>query len=185
MNRAGKGLLLRLLHGLLIPSISVVLHAGELLSDALCRRQAMAFQTPVLLRRSVARATLLAYVGLADRDRQPAQLLSGGEQQRLVLARALATEPDVLFLDEPTASFDLVSTQTITRIVCEANGAGTKIVLVTHDIGQAQRLASDVVFLHRRQVRRACRGTQTLRRTPIVGRTRFPRWGPRAVNADP
>ena len=129
----------------------------------------MVFQKPVLLRRSVAanidfvlrgrslaradrrarRDDLLARVGLADRARQPARLLSGGEQQRLALARALAIRPQVLFLDEPTASLDPASVQTIEAIVLDASRAGTKVIFVTHDIGQARRLAGDVVFLHR------------------------------------
>ena len=124
----------------------------------------MVFQTPVLLRRSVAanidfvlagrggrdrarRDGLLDHVGLLDRSRQPARLLSGGEQQRLALARALATEPEVLFLDEPTASLDPSSVLKIEETVLAAHEAGTKIVFVTHDVGQARRLAGDVVFL--------------------------------------
>ncbi|MEM7636050.1 MAG: AAA family ATPase, partial [Pseudomonadota bacterium] len=64
-------------------------------------------------------------------------------------ARALASDPDVLFLDEPTASLDPSSTQTIETAIAEASGRGVKIILVTHDAGQARRLANDVVFIHR------------------------------------
>ncbi|MGI9409269.1 MAG: ATP-binding cassette domain-containing protein, partial [Hyphomicrobiaceae bacterium] len=127
-------------------------------------RQAMVFQRPVLLRRSVAanidfvlalrggpsparRDALLDHVGLAARARQPARLLSGGEQQRLTLARALATEPDVLFLDEPTANLDPASVLMIEDIVTAAHANGTKIIFVTHDIAQARRLGGDIVFL--------------------------------------
>jgi tungstate transport system ATP-binding protein len=124
------------------------------------------FQTPVLLRRSVAanidfvlrsrggsdaarRDALLGRVGLDGRQAQPARLLSGGERQRLALARALATEPGILFLDEPTASLDPASVLKIEEIVRGAAAAGTRIVFVTHDVGQARRLADDVVFLSR------------------------------------
>jgi tungstate transport system ATP-binding protein len=79
----------------------------------------------------------------------PARLLSVGEQQRLVVARALAGKPDILFLDEPTASLDPASVQQIEALLIEANAAGTAMVLVTHDIGQARRLANEVIFLHR------------------------------------
>jgi tungstate transport system ATP-binding protein len=126
----------------------------------------MVFQRAVLLRRSVAanidfvlrlkgtatserRDEILEHVGLLDHARQPARLLSGGEQQRLALARALALEPEVLFLDEPTASLDPASVQMIEQIVSAAHRRGTKIIFVTHDLGQAKRLADEVVFLHR------------------------------------
>ncbi|HEY5720378.1 MAG TPA: ATP-binding cassette domain-containing protein, partial [Gammaproteobacteria bacterium] len=141
------------------------------------QQQALVFQRPVLLRRSVAAnlefvlglrgpvdrercRVLLRHVGLEARARQPARLLSGGEQQRLALARALALEPRVLFLDEPTASLDPASTATIERLVREAQAAGTKVVYVTHDIGQARRLADEVVFLHRGRL---------LEQTPAAG----------------
>ncbi len=168
-NGAGKSLLLRLLHGLIAPTAGTVLWEGRALDDALRRRQAMVFQRPVLLRRSVAAnvrfvlklrgrqnpervEAILDEVGLAARAGQPARLLSGGEQQRLALARALATEPEVLFLDEPTASLDPASTAAIETIVQHAHERGTKIIFVTHDLGQARRLADDVVFLNRGQL---------------------------------
>jgi len=163
---AGKSLMLRLLHGLLAPTAGEILWGGAPLGDAVRRRQAMVFQKPVLLRRSVAanldfvlqekgaakrarRDALLAEVGLLDRVKQPARLLSGGEQQRLALARALAKAPEVLFLDEPTASLDPGSVLMIEEIVAKARGRGTKIILITHDQAQARRLAEEVVFLHR------------------------------------
>lgn len=165
-NGAGKSLLLRLLHGLLRPTAGEVRWGGRALDDSLRRRQAMVFQRPVLLRRSVAAnirfvlklradaapghvAGILEEAGLASQARQPARLLSGGEQQRLSLARALALDPRVLFLDEPTASLDPASTAAIEAIVTRAHQRGTKVVFVTHDLGQARRLADDVVFLHR------------------------------------
>ncbi len=168
-NGAGKSLLLRLLHGMIAPTAGTVRWAGRAPDEAVRKRQAMVFQRPVLLRRSVAanidfalglrgggspgaRAAMLDHVGLADYANRPARLLSGGEQQRLALARALVLEPEVLFLDEPTASLDPASVQMIETIVGEAHAAGTKIVFVTHDVGQARRLADEVVFIHRGRV---------------------------------
>jgi tungstate transport system ATP-binding protein len=168
-NGAGKSLLLRLLHGLIAPSAGTVLWNGAPLGPQVRRRQAMVFQKPVLLRRSVAanldfvlrarggadpvrRDALLRHVGLESRAAQPARLLSGGEQQRLALARALATGPEVLFLDEPTASLDPASVLKIEETARAARAAGTKVIFVTHDIGQARRLAGDVVFLDRGRV---------------------------------
>lgn len=165
-NGAGKSLTLRLLHGLIEPSAGTILWGGAPMSDAIRRRQAMVFQRPVLLRRSVAanmdfvlrhkdragrerRDALLAQVGLLDRAGQPARLLSGGQQQGLALARALAVDPDILFLDEPTASLDPASVQMIEDVVREIHSRGTKVIFVTHDIAQARRLADEVVFLHR------------------------------------
>ena len=168
-NGAGKSLLLRLMHGLLVPSGGRVTWGGHPLDEAVRRRQAMVFQRAVMLRRSVAanidfvlrlrgradparRRDILEHAGLADRADQPARLLSGGEQQRLALARALATEPDVLFMDEPTSNLDPASTLVIEDITKAARDRGTKIVFITHDMGQARRLADDVVFMHRGKV---------------------------------
>ena len=165
-NGAGKSLLLRLLHGLIPPSSGEITWGGRALDETVRQRQAMVFQRPVLLRRSVSanidfvlglrgtatpgrRAEILDLVGLTDRAKQPARLLSGGEQQRLALARALALSPDVLFLDEPTASLDPASVHWIEEIVRAAQDRGTKIIFVTHDIGQAKRLGDEIVFLHR------------------------------------
>ncbi|HUS96578.1 MAG TPA: ATP-binding cassette domain-containing protein [Hyphomicrobiaceae bacterium] len=172
-NGAGKSLLLRLLHGLIAPTSGAILWGGQPLDAAIRRRQAMVFQRPVVLRRSVAanidfvlglrgkrankteRDELLAHVGLLGQARQPARLLSGGEQQRLALARALALQPEILFLDEPTASLDPASTVMIEDIVMRAHRQGTKVFFVTHDIGQARRLADDVVFLYQGTVTEA------------------------------
>ncbi len=167
-NGAGKSLLVKLLHGLITPTAGRISWNGQAPMAAVTRRQALVFQKPVLLRRSVAanldfvlkvrggdrrrREALLRHVGLGDKARQPARLLSGGEQQRLALARALATDPEILFLDEPTASLDPASVVKIEEIVRDARAAGTRIVFVTHDVGQARRLADDVVFLHRGRV---------------------------------
>ena len=130
----------------------------------------MVFQRPVMLRRTAAAnvayamparddarvADLLRQVGLSDLANRPARRLSGGEQQRLALARALARDPEILFLDEPTASLDPAATKAVEDIVQAVAASGVKIVMATHDIGQARRLAGDVVFLARgRLVERA------------------------------
>jgi tungstate transport system ATP-binding protein len=128
----------------------------------------MVFQRPVMFRRSALGnlrfALAIAGVPASERDRrardalervglvtishQPARVLSGGEQQRLALARAWMLEPEVLFLDEPTANLDPGATREIERIVGAIHAAGTKIVMVTHNLGQAQRLADEILFLH-------------------------------------
>lgn len=171
-NGAGKSLLLRLLHGLLTPKTGDVLWQGAPLTRDAMRAQAMVFQRPVLLRRSVAanlsfalsvkglkgrtRARMieaaLASAGLSHLARRPARVLSGGEQQRLAVVRALACEPDLLFLDEPTANLDPASTAAIESLILDANASGVTIVLITHDAGQARRLGEDVIFLQDGQV---------------------------------
>jgi tungstate transport system ATP-binding protein len=167
-NGAGKSLLLRLLHGLIAPTAGAVLWQGRPADRSIRHRQAMVFQRPVLLRRSAnanmlhalrahgfSRAeakerarTWLDRAELAQLAEQPARLLSGGEQQRLAVARALSLDPEVLFLDEPTASLDPASTHGIETLIQNAAAAGTKIVLVTHDLGHARRLADEIVFLY-------------------------------------
>jgi tungstate transport system ATP-binding protein len=169
-NGAGKSVLLRLLHGLLKPSAGRVFWASA--PEHAARRQAMVFQRPVLLRRSVLANTLypltlagvahderlaraqeaLALVGLADRAADPARKLSVGQQQRLALARAAALQPELLFLDEPSASLDPAAPRAVEEIVLTLAQRGTKIVMTTHDLAQARRLAGDVVFLHRGNV---------------------------------
>jgi tungstate transport system ATP-binding protein len=166
-NGAGKSVLLRLCHGLLRPSSGkIVWNQPELPGEA--RRQAMVFQRPVLLRRSalanvthalgVARAPraerdprareALRKVGLEQLAAHPARVLSGGEQQRLALARAWALRPEVLFLDEPTANLDPAATHEIERVIEAMHDSGAKIVLVTHNLGQARRLGDEILFLH-------------------------------------
>ena len=169
-NGAGKSLLLRLCHGLLTPSAGRVIWSDHGLGAAWVeRRQAMVFQHPVVLRRS-ARANVtyglalagvswrerrrqaeeaLAEVGLAELADRPARALSGGERQRLALARAWALHPEVLFLDEPTASLDPAATRAVETVIAAFDMAGTKIIMTTHDLGQARRLADEVLFLHK------------------------------------
>lgn len=166
-NGAGKSQLLRILHGLQEPSVGGVSWFGKPLDRAARNRQAMVFQRPVLLRRSVSgnlnfalsgkgftrsarrgRVTeALSLARLTDKATRPARTLSGGEQQRLAIARALIAQPDLLMLDEPTASLDPASTRAVEQMIAAARLAGVTLVLVTHDAGQARRLADDVAFL--------------------------------------
>ena len=167
-NGAGKSLLLRLLHGLIRPTAGKVLWQGRPLDREGRRAQAMVFQRPVMLRRTVLanlrfalavrrvggaeraarEAEAIERARLGDLAGRPARVLSGGEQQRLAIARALACGPRVLFLDEPTASLDPASTHAIEQQIREAHESGVTIVMVTHDVGQARRLGEDLVFLH-------------------------------------
>ncbi len=170
-NGAGKSLLLRLCHGLIMPTQGSVIWRGAAAQNAESLRfgQAMVFQKPVLLRRSVlANAefplklrglnaatrrdlamAVLDRVGLAGLAERPARVLSGGEQQRLALARAWVLQPQILFLDEPAAALDPSATRQVEGIIESIARSGTKIVMTTHDLGQAKRLAGDVIFLHR------------------------------------
>lgn len=165
-NGAGKSVLLRLCHRLLRPTTGEVRFNGPETVDGR-RRHAMVFQRPVMLRRSalanVAYGPMLAGVPRRERLRtaeealervglrhfatQPARVLSGGEQQRLALARAWALRPELLLLDEPTANLDPSATQAIESAIQAMHAAGAKIVLVTHNLGQAHRLGDEIVFL--------------------------------------
>jgi len=164
-NGAGKSVLMRLMHGLLAPVSGRV--SWNFPERGKRRRQAMVFQRPVMLRRSayanVAYALDLAgvsepergalvnealeSVGLMSVAHRPARVLSGGEQQRLALARAWALHPEVLFLDEPTASLDPGATREIETVIRAFDAAGTKIVMATHNLGQARRLGDEILFL--------------------------------------
>lgn len=163
-NGTGKTLLLRLLAGLLPADGGSIRWAGAVQPDG---RLAMVFQQPMLLRLSVftnvefalrpqaltaaerrARtAEVLERVGLAHRHKDGARLLSGGERQRLALARAWAVRPRLLLLDEPTASLDPSATEQVERIIREIRTEGAKVLMTTHNLGQATRLADDIVFL--------------------------------------
>ena len=167
-NGAGKSLFLRLCHGLIRPTTGRVLWQGAKGRDP-ADAQAMVFQRPVMLRRSVAanvdyalklrgmaaaerRAAVedaLGHTGLRRLADNPARVLSVGEQQKLALARAWALQPEVLFLDEPTASLDPAATHAVEQIINAIDAAGTRIVMTTHDLGQARRLGDEVMFLNR------------------------------------
>jgi tungstate transport system ATP-binding protein len=165
-NGSGKSVLMRLCHGLLTPSSGRVVWRGSR-DDGRPRAQAMVFQRPVMLRRSalanvtyglalagVPRAKcneraheVIDAVGLTAVANRPARVLSGGEQQKLALARAWALDPEVLFLDEPTANLDPGATREVERIVDKIHASGTKIVMTTHNLGQARRLADEILFI--------------------------------------
>src|ERR1043166_3772381 len=148
-NGSGKSTLLRLAMGLVAPTAGRITWGGR---GAPGERLAMMFQRPVMLRRSAAAnvayarparddarvAELLRQVGLADLAGRPARRLSGGEQQRLALARALARDPEILLLDEPTASLDPAATKSVEDILRDVAQSGVKIVMATHDLGEAQ-----------------------------------------------
>jgi tungstate transport system ATP-binding protein len=163
-NGSGKSILLRTLHGLIQPTAGEITWAGSAWRP---REQAMVFQHPVVLRRS-ALANIeyaLAVNGISGQKRRerareaiervalgytadrPARVLSGGEQQRLALARAWALSPRVLFLDEPTANLDPRAATEVERVIGEIHASGTAIVIATHALGLARRVAEEVVLL--------------------------------------
>jgi tungstate transport system ATP-binding protein len=168
-NGAGKSVLMRLLHGLLTPTSGAIRWAKDDVMSAR-RAQAMVFQRPVMLRRTVrenvefalqiagkfatdddmraAADAALNRVGLMRLAERAARLCSGGEQQRIALARAWVLQPEVLFLDEPTASLDPAATRAIEEAIVAMHAQGTTIVMATHDLGQAKRIADRVLFLH-------------------------------------
>jgi len=171
-NGSGKSVLLRMMCGLLAPSGGSIAW-GERSGGAPGQGVAMVFQHPMMLRDSVlanvglalkplglarrerlSRArVMLERVGLADRARESARHLSGGERQRLALGRAWLTRPRLLLLDEPTASLDPSAVEAVEHIIREIRTEGTKVVMTTHNLGQATRLADDVVFLSGGRVR--------------------------------
>jgi tungstate transport system ATP-binding protein len=173
-NGSGKTTLLRMAMGLLAPSRGRVTWAGRG-ADAPSRRGFM-FQRPTMLRRSAAAniryalkaasvpgnlldrrvEELLSMVGLDGLGGRPARRMSGGEQQHLALARALACNPAVLFLDEPTASLDPAATKAFEDVVQSIVARGIKVVMSTHDLGEARRLAGEIVMLHRGRVIETC-----------------------------
>jgi len=169
-NGSGKTTLLRAAMGLIPVDGGRITWGGREVAPP--DRRAIVFQRPVMLRRSAAgnlryalaaadipraqhaarTAELLALVGLEPLADRPARRLSGGEQQRLALARALARDPDLLFLDEPTASLDPAATKQIEDLIATIAARGVKVVMSTHDLGQARRLAGDIVLMHRGRI---------------------------------
>jgi tungstate transport system ATP-binding protein len=163
-NGAGKSVLMRLCHGLFAPTSGSITWRGAANGRT---RQAMVFQRPVMLRRSALANVVYALklAGISPRERElrardvidavglssvaerPARVLSGGEQQRLALARAWALGPEVLFLDEPTANLDPGATRDVETLIGQIRAGGTKIVMSTHNLGQAKRLGDEILFL--------------------------------------
>lgn len=172
-NGSGKTSLLRAMHGLERISRGRLIWQGA--PDRVRLAQAFVFQAPILMRRSIldniaypllldglgraaARAqaaAMAARVGLGGPLDRPAQVLSGGERQKMALARALIRAPEVLFLDEPCANLDGRSTRDIEAVLKAARADGTRIVMSTHDLGQARRLADDVILLYQGRVHEA------------------------------
>jgi len=170
-NGAGKSLLLRLCHGLIQPTSGAVVWQNNQGNSA-SNHQAMVFQRPVMLRRSV--AANIAYVlalhkvpkgqhpalidealtlaGLTALANRPARVLSAGEQQKLALSRACVMRPQVLFLDEPSANLDPGATHAVEETIGAIHERGAKIIMTTHDLGQARRLADEVLFFHQGQL---------------------------------
>jgi tungstate transport system ATP-binding protein len=185
-NGAGKSTLLRLMHGLLRAS-GGSLHWPQPLS------QGMVFQRPVMLRttalanveyglklqgvgeaeRRRRAVAALARVGLPELAARPARRLSGGEQQRVALARAWALEPQVLFLDEPTASLDPASSREVERIIQEIAATDTRIVMTTHNLAQARRLAEEVIFIDSGRVIEQSLATSFFREPQTAAARRF------------
>ncbi len=181
-NGSGKSTLLRLCMGLTTQTDGHITWDGQTKMRPV--RRAFVFQRPVMLRRSVAANViyslekanyprrkiharipeLLERVGLLGLETRPARRLSGGEQQRLAIARALARDPELLFLDEPTASLDPAATRSIEDIVRMAAQSGIKIVMASHDLGQVRRLAGDVIFLVRGSICEQATAEQFLNR---------------------
>ena len=165
-NGAGKSLFLKCLHGLIKPTFGSIKVCGEDIRGP-STDQAMVFQKPVLLRRSVfenlqfaaPRGTdsgtidkALCTAHLDDKRDLPARLLSGGEQQRLALVRALLRNPKLLALDEPTASLDPASVQIIEGLIQDFTELGGKTIFISHDVGQAKRIGSEIIFLHKGRI---------------------------------
>ena len=164
-NGSGKTTFLKVLHG--VARLSEGERHWSCPEEEAIQHQAYVFQTPTMLRRSVRQN--LAYplkllglpkievservekwarrIGLQGALDRPAPRLSGGEKQKLALGRALIRNPKVLFLDEPCANLDGRSTREIETLLANAHSKGTRMVMATHDIGQARRLASDLIFM--------------------------------------
>ena len=168
-NGAGKSIFLQTINGLFsVQSGRLTFNLMEI-NQEIRKQQAMVFQNPVLLRRTVIAnlqfisnlrnkesnrllKKILSKVGLEGYEKKPARLLSGGEKQRLSMARALMINPNLLLLDEPTANLDPYSLKLIEDLVLEENSIGKTIIFTTHDMSQAKRLATDVIFLNKGKV---------------------------------
>lgn len=191
-NGAGKSVLLRLCHGLLRPTSGTIRWHSSEFADV-PGRQAMVFQRPVMLRRSALANVVyslkvsrvpselcmeqaleaLRRVGLESLASSPARVLSVGEQQRLALARVWALKPQVLFLDEPTANLDPGATYEIEKVIQALHESGTKIVMVTHNLGQAHRLGDEIFFLHQGRLVERTPAARFFRRPESAEAARF------------
>ena len=190
-NGSGKTTLLEALHGLRKLSSGKV--EWNISNSQAAAEQAFVFQSPIMLRRTVAenlafplkvrRLSKLATttevmmwakkIGLEDKIKQQAVLLSGGEMQAIAVARALITKPKMLFLDEPTASLDGATKKAIEDILISASSNGTKILMSTHDLGQLKRLARDIIFLHKGIVEAHCSKEEFLTKPPSKAAKQF------------
>ena len=190
-NGSGKTTLLEALHGLRKLSAGKV--EWNISNSQAAAEQAFVFQSPIMLRRTVAenlafplkvrRLSKLTTttevmmwakkIGLEDKIRQQAMLLSGGEMQAIAVARALITKPKMLFLDEPTASLDGATKKAIEDILISASSNGTKILMSTHDLGQLKRLARDIIFLHNGIVEAHCSKEEFLTKPPSKAAKQF------------
>ena len=190
-NGSGKTTLLEALHGLRKLSAGKV--EWNISNSQAAAEQAFVFQSPIMLRRTVAenlafplkvrRLSKLTTttevmmwakkIGLEDKIKQQALLLSGGEMQAIAVARALITKPKMLFLDEPTASLDGATKKAIEDILISASSNGTKILMSTHDLGQLKRLARDIIFLHNGIVEAHCSKEEFLTNPPSKAAKQF------------
>ena len=190
-NGSGKTTLLEALHGLRKLSAGKV--EWNISNSQAVAEQAFVFQSPIMLRRTVAenlafplkvrRLSKLTTttevmmwakkIGLEDKIKQQAVLLSGGEMQAIAVARALITKPKMLFLDEPTASLDGATKKAIEDILISASSNGTKILMSTHDLGQSKRLAKDIIFLHNGIVEAHCSKVEFLTEPPSKAAKQF------------
>ena len=190
-NGSGKTTLLEALHGLRKLSAGKV--EWNISNSQAAAEQAFVFQSPIMLRRTVAdnlafplkvrRLSKLTTttevmmwakkIGLEDKIKQQAMLLSGGEMQSIAVARALITKPKMLFLDEPTASLDGATKKAIEDILISASSNGTKILMSTHDLGQLKRLAKDIIFLHNGIVEAHCSKEEFLTKPPSKAAKQF------------
>ena len=190
-NGSGKTTLLEALHGLRKLSAGKV--EWNISNSQAAAEQAFVFQSPIMLRRTVAenlafplkvrRLSKLTTttevmmwakkIGLEDKIKQQAMLLSGGEMQAIAVARALITKPKMLFLDEPTASLDGATKKAIEDILISASSNGTKILMSTHDLGQLKRLARDIIFLHNGIVEAHCSKEEFLTKPPSKAANQF------------
>jgi tungstate transport system ATP-binding protein len=188
-NGAGKTTVLRAAMGLIAPTVGDITWGTR--AEPVQDRHAIVFQRPVMLRRSCEAniryalaanvphavrdhrtAELLRLVGLEGLAARPARRLSGGEQHRVALARALARNPAVLFLDEPTASLDPAATKEIEDIVRTVSARGVKVVMATHDLGEARRLAGEIILIHRGKVLEKASAAQFFTTAPATDAAR-------------